>query len=121
MGLLDILNGMQAGPRGGRQSSPGGGGMSPISMALLGLLAYKAVKSFGGAKPAASPPAQAPTGSAGGGLGDVLGRLFGGSSDADAAARSASPILPSWPGTRSTSVRRRAASASVASRRARPM
>ena len=45
MGLLDVLNGMQHGPRG--QSQPGaGGGMSPITMALLGLLAYKAVKSF---------------------------------------------------------------------------
>ena len=45
MGLLDILNGMQNGPRGQRQpssvdsSSGKGGGMSPIMMALLGLLA----------------------------------------------------------------------------------
>ena len=44
MGLLDVLNGMQNGPRGASQ--PGKGGMSPITMALLGLLAYKAVKSF---------------------------------------------------------------------------
>ena len=43
MGLLDVLNGMQNGPRGNRGL---GGGMSPITMALLGLLAYKAVKSF---------------------------------------------------------------------------
>jgi uncharacterized protein YidB (DUF937 family) len=35
MGLLDVLNGMQAGPRGQRR--PGSGrGMSPITMALLG-------------------------------------------------------------------------------------
>jgi hypothetical protein len=38
LGLLDILNGMQNDPRGQRQpsSSRGGGGMSPIMMALLG-------------------------------------------------------------------------------------
>lgn len=45
MGLLDILNGMQNGPRG--QSTPasaGSGGMSPITIALMGLLAYKAIK-----------------------------------------------------------------------------
>ena len=46
MGLLDVFNGMQNGPRGNR--GLGGGGMSPITMALLGLLAYKAVKSFRG-------------------------------------------------------------------------
>src|SRR4029077_14198437 len=45
MGLLDVFNGMQNGPRGNRGL---GGGMSPITMALLGLLAYKAVKSFRG-------------------------------------------------------------------------
>ena len=42
MGLLDVLNGMQNGPRG--EPAPGGGGMSKITMALLGLLAYKAYK-----------------------------------------------------------------------------
>ena len=49
MGLIDILNGMQNGPRGSSQpsSSGKGSGMSPIMMALLGLLAYKAVKSIG--------------------------------------------------------------------------
>lgn len=73
MGLLDILNGMQNGPRG--QSQPGqSGGMSPIMMALLGLLAYKAVKGVGGSRPAPSMPTS--TGS--GGLGDILGGLFGG-------------------------------------------
>jgi hypothetical protein len=41
MGLIDILNGMQNGPRGPSQpsSSGKGSGMSPIMMALLGLLA----------------------------------------------------------------------------------
>lgn len=50
MGLMDILNGMQHGPRGQRQSTSGSssGGMSPLTMALIGLLAYKALKHFGG-------------------------------------------------------------------------
>jgi hypothetical protein len=55
MGLLDILTGMQNGPH-GNQSQPGRqqGGMSPIMMALLGLLAYKAFK--GGSQSAPSAP-----------------------------------------------------------------
>jgi uncharacterized protein YidB (DUF937 family) len=83
MGLLDILNGMQNGPRGQSQpsGSRSGGGMSPMTMALLGLLAYKALKSFGGGQPAGTPgggrPAPVPTGGAGG-LGDILGGLLGG-------------------------------------------
>jgi uncharacterized protein YidB (DUF937 family) len=80
MGLLDVLNGMQHGPRG--QSQPGaGGGMSPLTMALLGLLAYKAVKSFsqpGAGQPMPPTPAGSPQGSHPGGLGDLLGGLFGG-------------------------------------------
>ena len=45
MGLLDVLNGMQNGPRGQRTPAPAGSGaMSPIAMAVLGLLAYKAIK-----------------------------------------------------------------------------
>ena len=61
MGLLDILNGMQNGPRGQREPAPpggGSGGMSPWMMALLGMLAYKAIK--------------------GGGLGNMLGGQSGG-------------------------------------------
>jgi uncharacterized protein YidB (DUF937 family) len=80
MGLLDILNGMQNGPRGpSAPSDPGAkGGMSPITMAILGLLAYKAVKHFGGSQPGSSPaaPAPSPNGvNAGlpGGLGGALG------------------------------------------------
>jgi len=76
MGLLDIFTGMQNGPRGGRGF--GGGGMSPITMALLGLLAYKAVKGFsnnsaarpGG--PDAMTPTRAPADGPMGGLGDLL-------------------------------------------------
>jgi uncharacterized protein YidB (DUF937 family) len=87
MGLQDILTGMMNGPRGQRQpSSPGGGGgMSPIMMALLGLLAYKALKGRGGqaASPGGAgrpvPPGGTVTaGTPGGGLDDILGGLFGG-------------------------------------------
>jgi uncharacterized protein YidB (DUF937 family) len=68
MGLLDVLNGMQNGPRGARSM---GGGMSPITMALLGLLAYKAVKGMSGnsARRAGAP---APDSGFGGGLADLF-------------------------------------------------
>ena len=59
MGLIDVLNGMQNGPRGQSDPNvnPSGGGMSPITMAILGLLAYKAVKGLAGA---GSQPSTAP-------------------------------------------------------------
>ena len=58
MGLLDVLNGMQNGPRGpANPGAPSSGGMSPITMAILGLLAYKAVKHFSGSQPGASSSA----------------------------------------------------------------
>ena len=49
--------------------------MSPITMALLGLLAYKAVKGFSGANAKPEPGAKPGSGMAapGGGLGDLLG------------------------------------------------
>lgn len=81
MGLIDVLNGMQNGPHGPRSGS--GGGMSPLTMAILGLLAYKAVKSFT-AQPGTAPAtpgagAGAPSGqAAGGGLGDILKSGLGG-------------------------------------------
>jgi uncharacterized protein YidB (DUF937 family) len=86
MGLMDILNGMQNGPRGQRQPTPPGqgGGMSPIMMALLGLLAYKAMKGFGGGGASAGTPPSLPPGTrtaeGGGGLGDILGGMLGGPS-----------------------------------------
>ena len=59
MGLIDVLNGMQNGPRGERNPSAtpnsGSGGMSPITMAILGLLAYKAMKGLAGGQPSAAP------------------------------------------------------------------
>jgi uncharacterized protein YidB (DUF937 family) len=53
MGLMDILNGMQNGPRG--QTAPGKGGMSPITMAILALLAYKAYQKVGTGQGAPTP------------------------------------------------------------------
>ena len=88
MGLADILTGMMNGPRGQRQpSSGGGGGMSPIMMALLGLLAYKAFKGRGGQTAPSGgmgqtgrlpPGGTVSAGGSGGDLGDILGGLFGG-------------------------------------------
>jgi uncharacterized protein YidB (DUF937 family) len=78
MGLLDILNGMQNGPRGPStpSASGGGSGMSPMTMAILALLAYKAVKHIGGGQTGTTPaPAPSP---AGGGMGGGLGGLAGG-------------------------------------------
>ncbi len=90
MGLIDVLNGMQNGPRGQRDTSSGGGGMSPMTMAILGLLAYKAVKGFTGGQPSTAPAntrvppggtaidTGAQSGSIGGGLGDLLKTGLGG-------------------------------------------
>jgi uncharacterized protein YidB (DUF937 family) len=95
MGLLDILNGMQNGPHGQRQPGSSGGGMSPLTMALLGLLADKALKSSGGLghilggaqpvhpdspdRPGSLPPGgtTTPSNPGAGGFGDILGGLFG--------------------------------------------
>jgi uncharacterized protein YidB (DUF937 family) len=74
MGLLDVLNGMQNGPRG--QTDPSAkGGMSPVTMAVLALLAYKGIKHLsasGQPLPPGAPPAS------GGGLGDLLNGGLGG-------------------------------------------
>lgn len=96
MGLLDILNGMQNGPRGPSDPTAKGEGMSPMTMAILAMLAYKAVKHFTGSQSQTAPannapPAPAPGGSinaslpgglggalGGGGLGDLLKGGLGG-------------------------------------------
>ena len=97
MGLLDVLNGMQNGPRGPStpSSQSQGGGMSPMTMAILGLLAWKAVKHLTAGQPGAAPqPAPAPSpgnvtaglpgggmsggGMSGGGMGGGLGDLLKG-------------------------------------------
>jgi uncharacterized protein YidB (DUF937 family) len=95
MGLLDVLNGMQNGPRG--PSTPSAesekGGMSPMTMAILALLAWKAVKHFtnqpGEAPQSAPTPKPAPPpgnvvtaglpgGAGAGGLSDLLKGGLGG-------------------------------------------
>jgi uncharacterized protein YidB (DUF937 family) len=94
MGLLDILNGMQNGPRG--STTPGKGGMSPVTMALLGLLAYKAYKGATSQTTPAPPQRDMPpagTPGASGGLGGLLGGLFGGNT-----APAASGGMPNWLG-----------------------
>jgi uncharacterized protein YidB (DUF937 family) len=98
MGLLDVLNGMQNGPRGpstpsapGSSSSSSSSSMSPLTMAILGLLAFKAVKHLTASQPGATPaPAPAPSpgsiapgntanaGPSGGGLGSLLPGGLGG-------------------------------------------
>src|SRR5262249_58503725 len=98
--LMDILNGMQNGPGGARPGTPApssGGGMSPMMMALLGLLAYKAIKGgglgniLGGSS--AQAPAPAPMNQGGGGaLGDVLGGLLGGGAGRGAAGARAARL-----------------------------
>jgi uncharacterized protein YidB (DUF937 family) len=83
MGLLDVLNGMQQGPRGpSNPDAQSGGGMSPMTMAILGLLAWKAVKHLSGNQ-ANATPAPAPSGNTagsgtGGGLGGALSSGLGG-------------------------------------------
>jgi uncharacterized protein YidB (DUF937 family) len=104
MGLMDILNGMQQGPRGPSQptsSSSSRQGLSPMMMALIGLLAYKAVKGLGRSAAPAQPTSAGPTplppsgtvpaGQPSGGLGDILGGLFGSKPTAPAGSTPAAP------------------------------
>jgi uncharacterized protein YidB (DUF937 family) len=103
MGLLDIINGMQNGPRG--QSQPSNtstgktGGISPIMMALLGLLAYKTVKGRG-SQPVAPGAPQSPGGAVNadaqsGNIGDILGGLLGGKLGGTLAPNAAPGAKPS--------------------------
>ena len=80
MSLLDVFTGMANGPRGARGGFGGGmgrgGGMSPILMAALGLLAYKAVKGMANTSPPPQPgAANAPAAGQAGGLGAMLRNL----------------------------------------------
>ena len=94
MGLLDVLNGMQnaSGAQRTQQDNGGGGGLSPMMIAMLGTIAFKVVRSLmdnqasaatgrPGA-PAGTTGTQSPDGTASGGLDDLLkgglGSLLGG-------------------------------------------
>jgi hypothetical protein len=108
MGLLDVINAMQN-SRGGQRapsSTTSSGGMSPMTMALLGLIAQRALKSFGGAQPnpipAGGKPNVGPDGSvvagmpgvgSGGGLGDLLKGQLGGLLAGGAAGGAPVPVL----------------------------
>ena len=89
MGLADVLNSMQNEPAGQQAFGSGSGGISPLKMALLGLLAYKAIKSFSGGQASAAPAGSGtPTGgnagapstgpNTAGSLGDLLKGVLGG-------------------------------------------
>lgn len=78
MGLLDILNGIQTGP--GAQApagrSGGGSSLSPIMIALIGLLASRMLS--GGGQQQQAPAGGAAAGSGGGSGGGLLGEILGG-------------------------------------------
>jgi hypothetical protein len=98
MGLLDALSGIQNDPSGQRAFGSSNGGMSPLTMALLGLLAYKAVKSFSGSQPSAAPAANdtgAPESGPGaaGNLGDLLKSVLGGGAAGTALSGGLSDLL----------------------------
>ncbi len=88
MGLLDVLNGMMNGPRGPDRPSAQseGGGMSPLTMAILALLAWKGIKHFSGNQTGSAPqPAPAPgrvpgsmQAGPGGGMSDLIKGGLGG-------------------------------------------
>jgi uncharacterized protein YidB (DUF937 family) len=77
VGLLDVLNGMQSGLRGQPAPSTAGGGMSPITMAILGLLVSRAVKGLGGGQ-GAGGSSMAGGNIGGGGIGGLLQAGLGG-------------------------------------------
>lgn len=106
MGLLDVLNGMQHGPRGSsapsEQQSGSRGGMSPLTMAILGLLAWKTLRRLTTAgqsatpAPALTPQPTAPS-SASANPGDILmsglGGLFAGGAAGTALSGGLSELL----------------------------
>jgi len=105
MGLMDVLNGMANGPRGPAQ--PGQrGGISPITMGLLALLAYKTMRGEGplgglfrqgsapaGNAPAGNAPSAPPQTGAGGGLLDWLQNGLGGALAGGAAGGAAGSVV----------------------------
>jgi uncharacterized protein YidB (DUF937 family) len=86
MGLLDVINGMQNGPR-GQPAPKSNDGMSLMTKAILGLIAYKAVKHLSSGQPgvqqpagnASAAPTSSPSNTAKAGLpGGALGGLLAG-------------------------------------------
>jgi uncharacterized protein YidB (DUF937 family) len=77
MGLLDVLRGMQNGP-GGQPPSRSTTGMSPLTMAVLGYIAYKGLKHFSSSNQAGADASPNSSGGLGGLLGGGLGGLLSG-------------------------------------------
>jgi len=78
MGLLDVLSGL-SNAQSGQRTADGGGGMSPITKAIIGVLAYQAIKAFTGSQAsAATNTGQQTPAATGGGLDDLLKGGLGG-------------------------------------------
>jgi len=82
MGLLDVLSGMSNAESGQRAPASSGGGMSPITKAIIGMLAYQAIKAFTANQASAGTSTDKQGPGATGGLDDLLkgglGGLLGG-------------------------------------------
>jgi uncharacterized protein YidB (DUF937 family) len=82
MGLLDVLSGMSNAESGQRGPTSSGGGMSPITKAIIGMLAYQAIKAFTANQASAGTNTDKQGPGATGGLDDLLkgglGGLLGG-------------------------------------------
>ena len=80
MGLLDVLSGM-SNEQSGQRAPESSGGMSPITKAIIGVLAYQAIKAFTANQASAGTNSDS-SGATGGGLDDLLkgglGGLLGG-------------------------------------------
>ena len=98
MGLLDVLNGMSNAESGQRAPGSSDGGMSPITKAIIGVLAYQAIKAFTANQASAgtNPDNQSP-GATGGGLDDLLkgglGGLLGGGAAGSVVSGSLNDLL----------------------------
>jgi uncharacterized protein YidB (DUF937 family) len=82
MGLLDVLGGM-LNDQSEQPAAGSSGGMSPITKAIIGAIAYQAIKAFTGSQArAGTNPGTESSGATGGGLDDLLkgglGGLLGG-------------------------------------------
>lgn len=82
MALIDVLNGMQNGPRGEPRETGESGGMSKTTMALLAFLAYKAYKSLTNSQPPnpRGPADERSEQQQEGGLAGILRTILGGGS-----------------------------------------
>ena len=78
MGLLDVLSGL-SNTQSGQRAPDSSDGMSPITKAIIGVLAYQAIKAFTGSQASAgtNPGKQSPE-ATGGGLDDLLKGGLGG-------------------------------------------